>query len=672
MANPKVEKMKALGLKHGEKAVVGLAVALFLLFVFQAITKKTIEMKPEELAEKAKSADSNLNKQQKPEDILAKIEAAGVKSVTEFEKTVDKAQSKALNPAEYVVKSKWVTPEPGAGLIRDQPELIAIEDLAVFPNRGGYLVYELNEKGERIPDLTKGDAPVRKARLGKLRRRGGMMGGGSSGSSGGMGDMMVSGGLGAPTSAKGKAKAEEKRKDDEATLKKSLVGTADDKPAEKGAADPAAVAVQANFKETTKGYRSVVVTGTLDNKKLRENYLAALKESSLAYPNYKRVDAQRQILLPTGKWTEFAYVDIDAKYRVLDNLPEVDDELVPKSPGPLLEALVDQLPFAKAGFWSGVHIASLVPKDKREIPKPAAGTSNASEMMMGMGGSSGSSAMSGSRMPGGGGMPMSSSGGSEMSMSGSGAMSSMMGSGGGKPGGPVDETDFEKSESDDVMIRSIDFTVQADMTYRYRVRIVVVNPNYLRNDVSPGTDTDAAELKGPWSETSPEVTVPPDVAAYAIKTAPPTRRNDQVTFQVVRWNPEDGHTVVRTDEAGPGELIGNLATTDIPSSDGKGVKKQPVDFNTHRFVLDTTGGTHPIPSALKAGPSLEVPAFSLVLRPDGTVAVHGQARDAVDEVRLEIVKSYQQAIKDSGKKREPGMGGSMMPGMMGSGSMGGR
>ena len=31
--------------------------------------------------------------------------------------------------------------------------------------------------------------------------------------------------------------------------------------------------------------------------------------------------------------------------------------------------LVDPLPFLKAGLWEKVHIASLVPKEKKEIPK---------------------------------------------------------------------------------------------------------------------------------------------------------------------------------------------------------------------------------------------------------------------------------------------------------------
>ena len=54
-------------------------------------------------------------------------------------------------------------------------------------------------------------------------------------------------------------------------------------------------------------------------------------------------------------------------YKVLDNLPEVDEELAPDDVRP--NNLVDPLPFLKAGLWEKVHIASLVPKEKKEIPK---------------------------------------------------------------------------------------------------------------------------------------------------------------------------------------------------------------------------------------------------------------------------------------------------------------
>ena len=53
--------------------------------------------------------------------------------------------------------------------------------------------------------------------------------------------------------------------------------------------------------------------------------------------------------------------------KVLDNLPEEDEELTPDNVRPY--GLVDPLPFLKSGLWEKVHIASLVPKEKKEIPK---------------------------------------------------------------------------------------------------------------------------------------------------------------------------------------------------------------------------------------------------------------------------------------------------------------
>ena len=46
-------------------------------------------------------------------------------------------------------------PEPGAGLIRDTPELIAPTELYAYPGRGGALVYELDE--QRQPDPRYGE-----------------------------------------------------------------------------------------------------------------------------------------------------------------------------------------------------------------------------------------------------------------------------------------------------------------------------------------------------------------------------------------------------------------------------------------------------------------------------------------------------------------------------------
>src|SRR5690606_39243182 len=130
------------------------------------------------------------------------------------------------------------------------------------------------------------------------------------------------------------------------------------------------------------------------------------------------------------------------------------------------------------------------PKEKREAPKPAAGMygmggDDMAMMGMAMMGMGSEGSMDSAMMGGRGMMGMSMMGmgmGSDMGMSG------MAGGFGMGPMGPED-TNFAKSSKDRIMVRSLDFTVDPDSVYRYRVAIVVRNPNLGRENVSPGTDT---------------------------------------------------------------------------------------------------------------------------------------------------------------------------------------
>ncbi len=137
MANASVEKLKALGLRQGEKFVVGIAVTILVVCLGVLATKPTIATTPAELQKKAEEAESNLQRKQDPESILTRIEEAGIKDPG-FVKIVENQAANALKPDEFRVRLDWVTPEPGAGLIRDQPELIAPTELAAFPGRGGH------------------------------------------------------------------------------------------------------------------------------------------------------------------------------------------------------------------------------------------------------------------------------------------------------------------------------------------------------------------------------------------------------------------------------------------------------------------------------------------------------------------------------------------------------
>jgi hypothetical protein len=660
-SNATVEQLKALGMRHGEKAVVGLAAVLCLLFLFMAVTRPTIDITPKDVKEHATAAQTNLNKPQGTESILVRLDNEFLKK-PEFEQQVDKLAGVTLNASIYKPKQPWVYNEPGAGLLRDDPELIAVSDLYAYPGRGGALVYELKD-GERVPDDGKNkpdDFTLQRRK--KKRRRSNMMGG--------MGSMMA-GGMGGRQRARPKKSAADRKREQEREIAEQvkeksrvLAGKGEEAKVKVKVQGEGDEGPERNDKEITKGLRWVVLTGTLDYKKLRDNYYKALKRKDIAYPHFRQgLDLQRQELQDDGSWSDWEDVDRDKNNEVLDNLPENEEELVPDDA--LLEDLIDPLPFLKAGYWERVHVASLVPKEKKEVTKPA---EPAGGGMMGPGGME--AAMRGM---GSGGMRMDAGAmakmmGGGMPRMGSGeGMMGMMGSGYG--GGTAEDTNFDKTEADTVMIRALDFTAEPDTTYRYRVRIVVFNPNKGHEDVNPGVNSKDEHLSGPWSEPTGDVTMPADVTPYAMEKARAGQRDGEVSFMVTRWNPDDGVTVVRTFQAAPGDLIGDPRSSQIPSSEGKGAHSKLIDFNSRDVVLDTGGGVKPLPPVGASGGAFNVPALSLLVRPDGTVVLRNQAFDTHDEVRKDIDSNYKKEVAESTKKRESSTGyGS---GMMGSMMMGG-
>jgi hypothetical protein len=244
--------------------------------------------------------------------------------------------------------------------------------------------------------------------------------------------------------------------------------------------------------------------------------------------------------------------------------------------------------------------------------------------------------------------------------------------GGGMMGGGTEAVgNFWKSEEKRVMIRALDFTVEPDTSYRYRVRIVVFNPNLHREDVNHGIDTTSPELKGKWSDPTDEVYMPPDVMPYVKGILPSSPASDvKAQFQVIRFNPVDGVTVPHNFGASPGEVIGDPRTAEIPVSDGSGKKTKTIDFNSHQIVLDVftnkkqPAGKQLLPSGFN-DPPMDRPVVALLLRPDGSVVVHGEADDVANDVRKDIEANYRHEISLSTKKRENSVGMGMMGMMMG-------
>ncbi len=601
-ANAIVDQMVGLGLRHGEKAGMAIASMIFFVCVGAAATKPTIETTPDQVKKAAEQAETNLNRKEDRETIVKRLEEQDKITKTNFTETVEEQIKVSLVSDNYKPAREWVTPEPGAGLIRDNPKIVAVDEVYAYPGRGGLLVYALDENGERIP-LKEGEETEKQKtqRLGNTRRpkASGGMGGGMGGAMGGQRKKKSR-----PRSEILREQEEERKLEAKKKLAALSGGGVEDTKETKSEAE--AIEQKGNYKEVTKGYRWVAITGTLDHAQMLAYYRTALKNPAVAHPHYARLDLQRKTLQSDGTWSDWQKVDAKKNYEILDNIPETDDELAPENVLP--EHLVDPLPFLKFGLWEKVHIASLVPKEKVKAPEvknPPPGMGAMGAMRGGMGGMAGMQAMAGQQSAMMGNMMKSQSrmmGGMERG----GGMGSMMGA----MGGSTEAVgNFWKSEEKKIMIRALDFTVEPDETYQYRVAVVVWNPNLNYENVSPGTNTKDKVLIGPWSKETEAVTMPPDVMPYAIGTLPNVSSEAQVRFQVVRFHPADGVTVPRNFEASVGELIGERRTAPVPVSDGSGKKTVPIDFTTHQIVLDVSGGGYQQLPAGFNGPPIERPRW---------------------------------------------------------------
>ena len=356
------------------------------------------------------------------------------------------------------------------------PELIAPTELFTYPGRGGALVFELDDDGSSGSPTTTAktetaDAGAPTALPSRRRRRWSDRLAESEGRGGSEEGARARGGQEEVPVVAGKESPEE----EEAR-----------RPRPRG-----------RSRRSTKGLRWVAITGVLDYKKLRDNYLTALKKPEVAYPHFKQLDVERQIA-PARRLLVRLGADRRASgtTRSSTTSPRTRRKLTPDAVR--IDALVDPLPFLKAGYWERVHVASLVPTEKIEVAearRAGAGPAHASRNVQRWVGHHLAEALCPSR-----GAPMGMGGGMEM-----------MGR------RRARTTNFPKTDADTVMIRSLDFTVEPDKTYRFRVRIVVYNPNHNREDVTPGVDTKSVELFGPWSEPTDEVTMPADVTAYAMR-----------------------------------------------------------------------------------------------------------------------------------------------------------
>ena len=195
------------------------------------------------------------------------------------------------------------------------------------------------------------------------------------------------------------------------------------------------------FQDVERELRWAVITGVIDHHRVQKSLIQE-KENPVppAERLYCRVDLQRQARREDGSWLDWENVDSRPNLKILDNLAATDAERVPKPF--LMSALIDPLPHLTQGRWTDVDVEAFVP----------AGTSARGD----------------------------------------------------RPVAQVLPLAPQPNRPPALMVRYLDFTVEAGRTYRYRVRVVFFNPH-----LNQGNPRDRSKLIfGPWSEVTNIVTIP--------------------------------------------------------------------------------------------------------------------------------------------------------------------
>src|SRR5699024_4411232 len=117
-----------------------------------------------------------------------------------------------------------------------------------------------------------------------------------------------------------------------------------------------------------------------------------------------------------------------------------------------------------------------------------------------------------------------------------------------------------------VLFRYIDFDLQAGKSYRYRVSLVMRNPNYdqpVDRVVHPSV-VEGETRQTPMSAPSTVATVSPDYA-YSVKNvrAPRGVSSEQAELQIFQWYDEAGTMIKGTLSMEPGDYIGGKTKTHV-------------------------------------------------------------------------------------------------------------
>lgn len=144
-----------------------------------------------------------------------------------------------------------------------------------------------------------------------------------------------------------------------------------------------------------------------------------------------------------------------------------------------------------------------------------------------------------------------------------------------------------------LLFRYIDFAVEPGKTYRYRVRLELINPNFGRQPSE--ANGEATVVQGEtrstkWSEVTDPTYVKPDVD-YFVASVDTRKSMPQARMNMFQWDSKMGTVVQGAVDAYVGQTIGGKQKTEVINPPKHTFESEDYTFASKDFLVDAAGDT---------------------------------------------------------------------------------
>lgn len=209
-----------------------------------------------------------------------------------------------------------------------------------------------------------------------------------------------------------------------------------------------------------------------------------------------------------------------------------------------------------------------------------------------------------------------------------------------------------RADGELLLFRYFDFSVEPGKTYRYRVRLVLNNPNYGRLPSEANGEAQVVEGETrttEWSEPTPPVSIERDVY-YFVKDVDTKRNKTRVS--VYQWDTKLGTTVNADLDLYPGQHVAGVAKTSVIDPAKNKMEDKNYDFKSSDVFVDTRSDVS-LDRAFHEG--LEIPQGNTqeLLLPEQLLVVDSNTGElsVIDPV---LMAAEQARLEDQQKRQKAG------------------